>query len=180
MRDEFTEKDEEIEILRENFAELEQRHNQQLTQVQHELNMKQQIIDSLEKQNQDQKQRIEMIESTRNQAFEKQLEFFEQQRQEYNAKIDKLQGDNLDKDRQLAQIQHKYERMLEDGERKVRDLTQNLDHLQRERDQLLEKQDQTKKKLSDIQDEAQQNQLVFGRDQALSQQSVRIQFILIF
>jgi len=55
MRDEFTEKDEEIEMLRENFAELEQRHNQQLTQVQHELNMKQQIIDSLEKQNQDQK-----------------------------------------------------------------------------------------------------------------------------
>ena len=59
--------------------------------------------------------------------------------------------------------------MLEDSERKVRDLTQNLDHLQRERDSLLEKQDQTKKKLSDIQDEAQQNQLVFGRDQALSQ-----------
>ena len=110
-----------------------------------------------------------MIETTRNQAFEKQLEFFEQQRQEYSAKIDKLQGDNLDKDRQLAQIQHKYERMLEDSERKVRDLTQNLDHLQRERDSLLEKQEQTKKKLSDIQDEAQQNQLVFGRDQALSQ-----------
>jgi uncharacterized coiled-coil DUF342 family protein len=59
--------------------------------------------------------------------------------------------------------------MLEDSERKVRDLTQNLDHLQRERDSLLEKQEQTKKKLSDIQDEAQQNQLVFGRDQALSQ-----------
>lgn len=41
MRDEFAEKDDEIEMLRENLNELEQRHNQQLTQVQHELNMKQ-------------------------------------------------------------------------------------------------------------------------------------------
>ena len=39
--------------------------------------MKQQIIDTLEKQNEDYKQRIEMMEATRNQAFEKQLEFFE-------------------------------------------------------------------------------------------------------
>jgi len=95
-----------------------------------------------------------MIESTRNQAFEKQLEFFEQQRQEYNTKIDKLQADNLEKDRQLAQIQHKYERLVEDTERKMRDLIQNQDHLQRERDMLEEKQEQTKKRLSDVQDEA--------------------------
>lgn len=78
MHGEFAEKDEEMEILRDNYAALEQRHNQQATQVQHELNMKHQIIESLEKQNQDQKQRIEMMESNRNQAFEKQLEFFEQ------------------------------------------------------------------------------------------------------
>mgnify|MGYP000864605665 CR=1 FL=1 len=88
-----------MEMLRESLSELEQRHNQQATQVSHELNMKEQILGTLEKQNTDQKQRIEMMESTRNQAFEKQLEFFEQQRQEYNSKIDKLQGDNLDKDR---------------------------------------------------------------------------------
>lgn len=55
MHGEFAEKDEEMEILRDNYAALEQRHNQQATQVQHELNMKHQIIESLEKQNQDQK-----------------------------------------------------------------------------------------------------------------------------
>ena len=66
--------------------------------------MRQQIIDSLEKQFNDQKARIEMIASTRNQSFEKQLEFFEQQRQDYNTKIDKLQTDNLEKDRLLAQL----------------------------------------------------------------------------
>lgn len=96
-----------------------------------------------------------MIESTRNQAFEKQLEFFEQQRLEYNSRIDKLQGDNLDKDRQLAQLQHKQERVQEECERKLRDLTQTIEHLTRERDQLSEKLDMLKKKLSDTQDEAQ-------------------------
>jgi chromosome segregation ATPase len=105
-----------------------------------------------------------MIESTRNQAFEKQLEFFEQQRLEYNSRIDKLQGDNLDKDRQLAQLQHKQERVQEDCDRKTRDLAQNIEHLTRERDQLSERQESLKKKLSDTQDDAQQQQLVFGRD----------------
>lgn len=83
--------------------------------------MKQQIIDTLEKQNEDYKQRIEMMEATRNQAFEKQLEFFEQQRQEYNSKIDKIQSENLEKDRKLAQLSHQNERMVEDLERQVKD-----------------------------------------------------------
>jgi hypothetical protein len=39
----------------------------------------------------------------------------------------------------------------------------------RERDNLKEKTDQTKKKLVEAQDEAQQSQLIYGRDQALSQ-----------
>jgi len=85
--------------------------------------MKQQIIDTLEQQSQDYKTRIEMMETTRNQAFEKQLEFFESQRHEYNAKIDKLQTENLDKDRTHASLSHKHERMAEDYERKNRDLT---------------------------------------------------------
>lgn len=48
MRDESIEKDEELEILRHNLQELDQRHNQQVTQGQHELSMKQQIIENLE------------------------------------------------------------------------------------------------------------------------------------
>jgi hypothetical protein len=71
MREEFAEKDEEIELLRDNLAELEQRHGQQTTQAQHELTMKQQIIETLEKQSQDARARIEQMEGTRNQAFEK-------------------------------------------------------------------------------------------------------------
>lgn len=142
-------------MLRESLSELEQRHNQQATQVSHELNMKEQILGTLEKQNTDQRQRIEMMESTRNQAFEKQLEFFEQQRQEYNSKIDKLQSDNLDKDRQLALISHKNERTVEDLERKNRDITQSLEQVQSERDALDEKLDATRRRLNEVQDEAQ-------------------------
>ena len=42
---------------------------------------------------------LELITSQEEFSPEKQLEFFEQQRQEYNSNIDKLQSDNLDKDR---------------------------------------------------------------------------------
>lgn len=44
--------------------------------------------------------------------------------------------------------------------------------MQKERDNLTEKLDATKRKYIELQDEAQQNQLVFGRDQALSEQSI--------
>ena len=131
--------------------------------------MRQQIIDSLEKQFNDQKARIEMIESTRNQSFEKQLEFFEQQRQDYNTKIDKLQADNLEKDRLLAQLQHKHERTVDEDQRRVKDLEQTLEHVKREKDTQQEKMLELKKKLSDTQDEAQRQSLVYGRDQALNQ-----------
>lgn len=121
MREESAEKDEEIEMLRDNLTELEQRHTSQTTQVQHELTMKQQLIENLEKQVQEARGRLEMMESTRNQAFEKQLEFFESQRQEYNNKIDKLQNESISRDRQLAQSQHQHERLLEDFDRKQKE-----------------------------------------------------------
>lgn len=66
MRDEFTEKDEEIDLLRQQYDELETRFNQQTTQAQHELHLKQQINESLEKQISEARQRIEMMETTRN------------------------------------------------------------------------------------------------------------------
>lgn len=59
MRDELAEKDEEMEMMRDHLGELEQRHNQQGTQVEHELSMKHQIMESLERQNQEQRARIE-------------------------------------------------------------------------------------------------------------------------
>ena len=169
MRNELIDKDEELDQLRQSYSELEQQHNLQLTQGNHELNMRQQIIDSLEKQFNDQKARIEMIESTRNQSFEKQLEFFEQQRQDYNTKIDKLQADNLEKDRLLAQLQHKHERTVDEDQRRVKDLEQTLEHVKREKETQQEKMLELKKKLSDTQDEAQRQSLVYGRDQALNQ-----------
>lgn len=68
---------------------------------------------------------------------------------------------------------------MEDLQRKVRDLTQYQEQLEREKESLQSKLEQTKQKLSDVQDEAQQNQLVYGRDQALNQQSVSITLCLI-
>jgi len=54
-------------------------------------------------------------------------------------KIDRLQQENIDKDRQLAQLTHKIERTNEDYQRNTRDLIETSDSLTKERDFLAEK-----------------------------------------
>lgn len=60
------------------------------------------MIEALERQVRESRERQEQLEQGRNTAFEKQIEHFESQRQEYNAKIDRLQHEGLEKDRTLA------------------------------------------------------------------------------
>lgn len=122
MRDDQQEKEEEIECLQSELRDTETRHQQYVTQMEHELSLKQHMLETLERQVRDARDRIDNVESGRNSAFEKQLECFEQQRQEYNQKIDRLQVENLEKDRQFAQISHKYERMSDDLERKRQEM----------------------------------------------------------
>jgi hypothetical protein len=95
-------KDEEIFALRESLTEVEAQLQQSQSQTQHEIGLKQQMIDTLEKANEDLKVRIELIESTRNQAFEKQFSFFEQQRIEFNARVERLQAEGIEKERQIS------------------------------------------------------------------------------
>ncbi len=118
MREEMAEKDEEIECLQGELSESEQRHQNYVTQMEHELSLKQQMMETLERQVRESRERMEMVEYGKNSAFEKQIEHFEQQRQEYNQKIDRLHTENLEKDRQLAQSQHKLERLTDELERK--------------------------------------------------------------
>ena len=85
----------------------------------------------------------------RNSAFERQIDHFESQRQEYNQKIDKLQSESLDKDRQIAKLQLKMERIGEDFERKKSENDFISAQYEKEKKNLSEKLDQTKKKLSE-------------------------------
>jgi len=48
--------------------------------MEHELSLKQQMMETMERQVKDSRERIEMLEMSRNSAFEKQIEHFEQQR----------------------------------------------------------------------------------------------------
>ena len=66
IQSEIRDKDEEIILLQNNLVELEQRHTSGMTQTQHELSLKQQTIDNLEKQTEEQKQRLNLLEQTRN------------------------------------------------------------------------------------------------------------------
>ena len=167
MREEMAEKDEEIECLQGELSESEQRHQSYVTQMEHELSLKQQMMETLERQVRESRERMEMVEYGKNSAFEKQIEHFEQQRQEYNQKIDRLHIENLEKDRQLAQTQHKLERLTDELERKRQDLDSYKQGLEKEKKQVADKLESTKKKLSELQDESMKQKLEFGREQAL-------------
>ena len=71
MRDEALERDEEIECLQNELREAEQRHQQYVTQVEHELSLKHQLCEALERQVREGAQRAETLEVGRNSAFEK-------------------------------------------------------------------------------------------------------------
>ena len=172
IREEVSEKEEEIEILGNELRGSEQNHQSYMIQAEHDLSLKQQMIESFERQLHDARDRIESMESGRNSAFEKQIEHFEQQRQEYNTKIDKLQLENLEKDRQLAQLTHRLERMTDELERKKSEFEGTKQQWEKDKKQVVDKCEGLKKKLSEAQDDAMQQKLEFGREQALSKQQV--------
>lgn len=76
-------------------------------------------------------------------------------------------------------MQHKYERLSEEIERKKNDYEQSKGMYDKEKKQLTEKLESTKKKLAEIQDETMKQRLDFGREQALSKQQVKSQFLII-
>lgn len=68
------------------------------------MSMKQQLVDTLTTQNQELNSRIQNLENARNNTFEKQFGFFEQQRQEQSQKLEKMQADNIEKERLISQL----------------------------------------------------------------------------
>lgn len=78
MREEALEQDEEIESLESQLRDAEQRHQAYITQVEHELSLKHQLLEGFERQVREGRDRAENLEVGRNSAFERQIEHFEQ------------------------------------------------------------------------------------------------------
>ena len=77
IREETREKDGIIEELQNRVMELEQHNQNMVTQIDHEVSMKQQNIDTLERQLAALKERLSQVEFSKNSTYEKQLENFE-------------------------------------------------------------------------------------------------------
>lgn len=73
----------------------------------------------------------------------------------------------MDKDRSLAQLQLKIERLGDDIERKKQEMEVFRETSEREKKAMGEKLEVTKRKLSETQDEAMKQKLELGREQAL-------------
>ena len=132
--------------------------------------MKQQTIETLERQNAQLKDRLSQVEFTKNNSYERQIEHFEQQKNELNARIDKYQHDNLEKDKQIASLTHKMERTTDALDRKTSDYAQIKEQLEREKAQLVEQLETKKLKLSEEQEKNMQLNLDSSREQALLEQ----------
>jgi chromosome segregation ATPase len=91
-------------------------------QFEHELNLKQQTSENLERQLNEAKERLQSAEFSKHSSFEKQVEHFEVQRVELNARIDRLMSENLEKDKQIASMTHKLDRNTDTLTRKTQDL----------------------------------------------------------
>lgn len=111
-------------------------------------------------------------EFNRNESYEKYVEHFEQQRQELNLKIDKLSRENLEKEKTIANLTHQSERSGDALQRKISELEQAKASIENDKKTLQQKFDQTKQRLTEMQDEAMQNKLEYGREQALLTQKI--------
>jgi hypothetical protein len=89
-RTELNEKDEEIDCLQAQLQELQAIHQRDSTAMNHEFTLKDQLLLTKENQLQDAKERLNALENGKNSAFEKQIEYFEHQRQEFTQKIDRI------------------------------------------------------------------------------------------
>jgi len=87
----------------------------------HELTLKGQMLQAKDNQVGELKERISSIESGKNSAFERQIEYFETQRQEYCNKIEKLQAEVVEKEKQVAMLQNKLERVQDENARRLSD-----------------------------------------------------------
>ena len=124
LQDEVREKDHTIECLQNQLLDLEQQQENYNAQVEHEMSIKQKTIEGLELQLQGIKEKLSQAEQTKVSSFERQIEHFEQQRVELNSRIDKLTQENIDKDKQLAQLNHQLDRKQDSLDRKTVDFDQ--------------------------------------------------------
>lgn len=116
------EKDMELEYLQDQMSNFEQHQQNLQAQFEHELSLKQQTCDNMSRQLSEANVRLQSLELNKHSSFDKQVEHFEIQRVELNARIDRLLAENLDKDKQLASMTHKLDRNTDSLTRKTQDL----------------------------------------------------------
>ncbi|CDW82778.1 guanylate-binding n-terminal domain containing protein [Stylonychia lemnae] len=173
LRDELQDREEEIECLQTELRESEQIHQGFAQQIEYELGLKQQMIENLDKQLRETKEKIELLENGKYSAFQKQIESFEQQRSEYNSKIERLQKELNEKDKNNALIQNQLDHANEELQKKnneYEDLKQQYEDYKK---QTQEKIDNLKKRISDFQDENLKYKVQIERERAQYRQQVK-------
>ena len=101
--------EEEVENLNSDLRENETQNGGLLQQYQHEISLKTQQIDNLQKSNEELKENLHMMQSQHNNTFESQINSFKEERQQLMNKIDQLAREISLKDKAMFASQQRIE-----------------------------------------------------------------------
>lgn len=164
--------EEEMESLRDDLRETETNQTAIINQLEHELALKTQQIETLEKYAKETKESLQALQSNNSATMEQQMAMFTAERKTLLAKIESLTGELNKRERELFALGQKKENLEGAIGKKEEAYEQAKKEFSEEKTQLLEKMEELKGKLTVVNDEYLNSKIELGKDLALSNQQI--------
>ncbi|EAS03779.1 amine-terminal domain guanylate-binding protein (macronuclear) [Tetrahymena thermophila SB210] len=162
--------EEEIENLKDDLREQEAQYHNVVQQYEHELALKQQTIETLEKYTKETKESLLNLQSNNNTTLEQYINNFNAERKTFIQKVENLTQELSKKEKENIALQQKKENLEANLKKRESQLTQAKVEMQQERTENSNYIDDLKQKLQQASDEQIQQKIEFSREIALSNQ----------
>eukprot|EP01017_Pseudomicrothorax_dubius_P004498 TRINITY_DN1091_c0_g1_i1.p1 TRINITY_DN1091_c0_g1~~TRINITY_DN1091_c0_g1_i1.p1 ORF type:complete len:1158 (-),score=548.27 TRINITY_DN1091_c0_g1_i1:121-3594(-) len=175
LKEEMNTAEEELEALREELREVEANNQTVIQQLEHELALKAQQLDTLEKYARETKESLQTLQSNSNATMEQQLAMFGTERKQLLSKLETLTTEVAKKEKEIFALGQRKEHLEASIAKKETTIEALKRDLAEERSSLTEKLEEAKAKLQRVNDEYLEKKIEYGRDLALSQQQIEFQ-----
>ena len=172
LKDQENELKEENEGLHNDLEDLTQEHNEYLTNAQHEFELMNQKIQTLEKSLQEAKANLDNESSKNKLNIENMNELFNNERREFQNKIDNISSDLNNKEKELTTMNSKREQLEKIINDKDDLINQIKDENIKEREENSLKYEELRKKYEALNDNSMMKNLENTRDNALLKQQI--------
>jgi len=162
--------EEELDNIKEELREVEIQNATLTQQYEHELMLRQQTIESLEKYLKEAKESLASVQTTNSTALETHLNNFANERSQLISKIENLTQEASKRDREIFSLSQVKERLESSSAKKEANFEKVKNELTNEKNALAQKLEETKIKLQSLNDEFLERKVESNREIALSQQ----------